>query len=129
MFLRPPRATRTDSLFPYTTLFRSLEFGKAIKQAIEQSALPVSGPRMRNQAGGLVHHNPVVGLVDDLEFDRFGRKRQGFGPRLLPHRNQVARIDDLPDLAGNTIDKNMPGPDPALQQVTGEPGDSPSKNH
>src|SRR3546814_9118907 len=23
MFLRPPRATRTDTLFPYTTLFRS----------------------------------------------------------------------------------------------------------
>src|SRR3546814_3360387 len=24
---RPPRATRTDTLFPYTTLFRSLEWG------------------------------------------------------------------------------------------------------
>src|SRR3546814_6279347 len=31
MFLRPPRSTRTDTLFPYTTLFRSalrLEQGK-----------------------------------------------------------------------------------------------------
>src|SRR3546814_2587233 len=25
MFLRPPRSTRTDTLFPYTTLFRSEE--------------------------------------------------------------------------------------------------------
>src|SRR3546814_14751965 len=25
MFRRPPRSTRTDTLFPYTTLFRSLE--------------------------------------------------------------------------------------------------------
>src|SRR3546814_4667888 len=25
MTLRPPRSTRTDTLFPYTTLFRSLE--------------------------------------------------------------------------------------------------------
>src|SRR3546814_7599353 len=25
MILRPPRSTRTDTLFPYTTLFRSLE--------------------------------------------------------------------------------------------------------
>src|SRR3546814_13320409 len=24
---RPPRSTRTDTLFPYTTLFRSLRFG------------------------------------------------------------------------------------------------------
>src|SRR3546814_15137752 len=26
MILRPPRSTRTDTLFPYTTLFRSLPF-------------------------------------------------------------------------------------------------------
>src|SRR3546814_10655925 len=28
MIRRPPRSTRTDTLFPYTTLFRSLDFGK-----------------------------------------------------------------------------------------------------
>src|SRR3546814_6601060 len=27
MILRPPRSTRTDTLFPYTTLFRSLSVG------------------------------------------------------------------------------------------------------
>src|SRR3546814_20655265 len=27
MIRRPPRSTRTDTLFPYTTLFRSLNFG------------------------------------------------------------------------------------------------------
>src|SRR3546814_15348964 len=27
MIRRPPRSTRTDTLFPYTTLFRSLEIG------------------------------------------------------------------------------------------------------
>src|SRR3546814_15488497 len=29
MILRPPRSTRTDKLFPYTTLFRSSEDGAA----------------------------------------------------------------------------------------------------
>src|SRR3546814_11642899 len=29
MIRRPPRSTRTDTLFPYTTLFRSHEAGKA----------------------------------------------------------------------------------------------------
>src|SRR3546814_14473668 len=29
MIRRPPRSTRTDTLFPYTTLFRSLGFGPA----------------------------------------------------------------------------------------------------
>src|SRR3546814_6089880 len=28
MIRRPPRSTRTDTLFPYTTLFRSQAFGK-----------------------------------------------------------------------------------------------------
>src|SRR3546814_20599042 len=28
MIRRPPRSTRTDTLFPYTTLFRSGQFGK-----------------------------------------------------------------------------------------------------
>src|SRR3546814_7976033 len=28
MLRRPPRSTRTDTLFPYTTLFRSLEYGR-----------------------------------------------------------------------------------------------------
>src|SRR3546814_2995653 len=29
MFRRPPRSTRTDTLFPYTTLFRSAEYVRA----------------------------------------------------------------------------------------------------
>src|SRR3546814_5642216 len=29
MIRRPPRSTRTDTLFPYTTLFRSLDDGRA----------------------------------------------------------------------------------------------------
>src|SRR3546814_6118119 len=28
MILRPPRSTRTDTLFPYTTLFRSADHGR-----------------------------------------------------------------------------------------------------
>src|SRR3546814_13463608 len=30
MIRRPPRSTRTDTLFPYTTLFRSTRFGQRI---------------------------------------------------------------------------------------------------
>src|SRR3546814_5000620 len=30
MIRRPPRSTRTDTLFPYTTLFRSLDAGLAV---------------------------------------------------------------------------------------------------
>src|SRR3546814_4511526 len=31
MIRRPPRSTRTDTLFPYTTLFRSAEAGEATR--------------------------------------------------------------------------------------------------
>src|SRR3546814_2163047 len=35
---RPPRSTRTDTLFPYTTLFRSLAVGQGVVLAHLQSA-------------------------------------------------------------------------------------------
>src|SRR3546814_8615265 len=33
MIRRPPRSTRTDTLFPYTTLFRSLLLGRILRPA------------------------------------------------------------------------------------------------
>src|SRR3546814_3243086 len=34
MILRPPSSTRTDTLFPYTTLFRSFIFGDGIYEVV-----------------------------------------------------------------------------------------------
>src|SRR3546814_18738531 len=39
MIRRPPRSTRTDTLFPYTTLFRSLPITPAEKTAFEDDRL------------------------------------------------------------------------------------------
>src|SRR3546814_20744294 len=36
MILRPPRSTRTDTLFPYTTLFRSERFGVEVHHDMER---------------------------------------------------------------------------------------------
>src|SRR3546814_13114924 len=41
MIRRPPRSTRTDTLFPYTTLFRSLRFCVFFCMAIVISRLPI----------------------------------------------------------------------------------------
>src|SRR3546814_6618635 len=46
MIRRPPRSTRTDTLFPYTTLFRSGE------------CLPVTGIATAMQGGN--HHDLVI---------------------------------------------------------------------
>src|SRR3546814_9114192 len=35
MIRRPPRSTRTDTLFPYTTLFRSLRLKLSLKPSLE----------------------------------------------------------------------------------------------
>src|SRR3546814_7413600 len=35
MIRRPPRSTRTDTLFPYTTLFRSLDDARKARKAAE----------------------------------------------------------------------------------------------
>src|SRR3546814_8055867 len=53
MIRRPPRSTRTDTLFPYTTLFRSLD-------AVHDDA---SGTRAFDVR---THLDQAVGQVDDL---------------------------------------------------------------
>src|SRR3546814_6506193 len=42
MIRRPPRSTRTDTLFPYTTLFRSVLLGRG--QADTEDFCPVDQP-------------------------------------------------------------------------------------
>src|SRR3546814_18466302 len=54
MILRPPRSTRTATLFPYTTLFRSLAplhpFGKVVEAFGELSGFPaVARQRLQKQ--------------------------------------------------------------------------------
>src|SRR3546814_16974116 len=51
MILRPPRSTRTDTRFPYTTLFRS-GLGLAARAAVDLAAL--------QQVGGLRRQQEVI---------------------------------------------------------------------
>src|SRR3546814_16797488 len=43
MIRRPPRSTRTDTLFPYTTLFRSTRLARAYNLALPASGKTLSG--------------------------------------------------------------------------------------
>src|SRR3546814_9168106 len=63
MIRRPPRPTRTDPLFPYTTLFRST-FG-AIESAVNQLAVHsagVGGPGAQRQEWSEVLEATLSGL-------------------------------------------------------------------
>src|SRR3546814_14045620 len=61
MIRRPPRSTRTDTLFPYTTLFRA---------TVEPVMMnPVSRPFERHRAGiGEIVHAAIVEMADRPAF-------------------------------------------------------------
>src|SRR3546814_11775099 len=76
MIRRPPRSTRTDTLFPYTTLFRSLlfEFTRIDEQLLAQVepyrrlAFGLGHPPQRQQIIVLDPVEVVLGLrVDHAE--------------------------------------------------------------
>src|SRR3546814_19106452 len=66
---RPPRSTRTDTLFPYTTLFRS---GELAQHVLQDPAVAV-----------------VVGLLRGVDAHR-GGERDLAGPHLEPAWHRVA---------------------------------------
>src|SRR3546814_15521897 len=69
MIRRPPRTTRTDTLFPYTTLFRSLTPAQQfwiIKHGIKMTAMP---------AWGKTHPDPLI-----WDMVAFVRKLPGMSP-------------------------------------------------
>src|SRR3546814_18828485 len=51
MILRPPRSTRTDTLFPYTTLFRSSLIEHADRLGIKPGGLRRAAARYRRDFG------------------------------------------------------------------------------
>src|SRR3546814_2865012 len=51
MIRRPPRSTRTDTLFPYTTLFRSGEFKYGVDDILSAANRNAYGPDKRAKIG------------------------------------------------------------------------------
>src|SRR3546814_5564812 len=62
MIRRPPRSTRTDTLFLYTTLFRSVRGSAGQAPRASRSTLPDSSyPPLRCGAGASACPRPVAG--------------------------------------------------------------------
>src|SRR3546814_1160220 len=93
MIRRPPRSTRTDTLFPYTTLFRSLEqLGQLLHHRAAEllgvddgdRATVVAGHVVADADGQQLHRRAGLDVADDLaqvalqvvaRIDREGRVR------------------------------------------------------
>src|SRR3546814_2890815 len=70
MIRRPPRSTRTDTLFPYTTLFRS------VRAALH--FCPRSGSLSLAQAGKRCQRNPRASSVSLTEQTFFQRMHESW---------------------------------------------------
>src|SRR3546814_2207362 len=76
MIRRPPRATRTDTLFPYTTLFRSLAARSERKVVPAPQAEPL-------RIGEVLHRRrPCRGDIDDARVGKRVLKSQSRSPLL-----------------------------------------------
>src|SRR3546814_12606190 len=68
MIRRPPRSTRTDTLFPYTTLFRSQFLQDRWRQPVEKVADLLSAPvyrsrRLARLIAAFTPDKPAVGIA------------------------------------------------------------------
>src|SRR3546814_13216396 len=120
MIRRPPRSTRTDTLFPYTTLFRSRE------GAIEET--PVAGTKLAHQprltmmaafqAEGCKHRNER-----EREQERAGQRkddgernrREQFAFKALQRRQRQEQQSDDGDTGRDRDDDST-----CRQQAEGE---------
>src|SRR3546814_14221974 len=95
MIRRPPRSTRTDTLFPYTTLFRSLDDGIAALEAM-LVAQPLVDPFGR---GPLFARRRAI-LLENAIYDT----REGIELG-APHRHAapIARRRGKPQHLGNRL--------------------------
>src|SRR3546814_2555165 len=68
MIRRPPRSTHTDTPFPYTTLFRSLDAAGGLVAGVVQSRGIYRGNRRRLRGTHRLVH--VASVVDVAQADR-----------------------------------------------------------
>src|SRR3546814_11955067 len=64
MIRRPPRSTRTDTLFPYTTLFRSVDLRRLLSSMLPGAA--ASAARLRRGPARHLQSLPPAGPYGDL---------------------------------------------------------------
>src|SRR3546814_11386497 len=87
MILRPPRSTRTDTLFPYTTLFRSPGGSlcrarlQPVRARHRRAAPRDDGPAARHGAGRRPRGAPGALPADLAAAGAAGQRRAEAGPR------------------------------------------------
>src|SRR3546814_18387475 len=87
MIRRPPRSTRTDTLFPYTTLFRSVERGRRRDIPRALSDLAAAAPFQ------LFEDQPDCGKIADAGVRPSRWRTAQAAPRIGPRRPRGGTAD------------------------------------
>src|SRR3546814_20112496 len=98
MIRRPPRSTRTDTLFPYTTLFRSL--ARALLFEFEQ--LHMAAHALARADGG--EEADLVAAIVDAHLDAFDPGPVG---ARAEHRDQRERQETVRDRAAEGREREI----------------------
>src|SRR3546814_5280225 len=103
MIRRPPRSTRTDTLFPYTTLFRSVS-GAGPDVAVDEG-----GGRRAARCGGAVGHGGSSGVQEGWSCPHCHRRSR---PRSEEHTSELQSLMRISYAVfclkkKNQIDKNQ----------------------
>src|SRR3546814_17493548 len=96
MIRRPPRSTRTDTLFPYTTLFRS-DFGSQLQNGLSQGSSVVEQKRVAANDSWATTRTESARLFDTAQSSASATTEEG---RSL--QSSVAQVQDLSSSWSNT---------------------------
>src|SRR3546814_15986237 len=104
MIRRPPRSTRTDTLFPYTTLFLSTPEGRLRSTAREVLSIFAGGEPEESTGGGTSDARFIAPL---------GAQCIEVGPvhasiHKVDEHERVADLDALPDLSQDLLGTLLP---------------------
>src|SRR3546814_18108483 len=88
MIRRPPRSTRTDTLFPYTTLFRSTAAGGGGGEAFDVLGREGGGEQAGRRDGQRCRELAQMHVVppEDVLSSFFAEPAGPVAPRARPHR-------------------------------------------
>src|SRR3546814_18620433 len=95
MIRRPPRSTRTDTLFPYTTLFRSAvgDAREILEQGFARRLIAAARHRLADRLSDVARHRQgdAIELLTLLRRSRAaqGRKQAPDARHHVPHHRHV----------------------------------------
>src|SRR3546814_17728139 len=93
MIRRPPRSTRTDTLFPYTTLFRSVAVEVDADDVVPGSVAHLVKNPVAQDTRVVYHRIEMAKMPDRVLYDRGCADRVG-NIRAIDHRRTAASLED-----------------------------------